>query len=230
MDILTVMLAAALTDNAVFARLLADELGLGANGRLRAVLQAGLLTAVVMMLSVITVWAADHYVLAPLGAGYLTAFLCAVVAILLSWGAGWLLKKFAPALCESLGAYVPLAAVNCAVVGVALITTRRGGGFIETAAFGAGSALGYLLAVAVLAGVRERMELSESYALLGSLVDSMRDSRQKQIIKMRYGFNGKTPLTQREVAEILGISRSYVSRIEKKALEELEAQIRKNAP
>ena len=77
---------------------------------------------------------------------------------------------------------------------------------------------------------QERMELNETYALLGCLVDSIQDMRQKQIIRMRYGFNGKRPLTQREVAESLGISRSYVSRIEKKALEELESQMKHSAP
>ncbi len=77
---------------------------------------------------------------------------------------------------------------------------------------------------------QERMELSETYALLGCLVDSMQDMRQKQIVRMRYGFSGRTPLTQREVAEKLGISRSYVSRIEKKALEDLETQLRASLP
>lgn len=46
--------------------------------------------------------------------------------------------------------------------------------------------------------------------------------REKQVIQLRYGLNGNAPQRQREVAKILGISRSYVSRIEKKALEKLE--------
>ena len=47
------------------------------------------------------------------------------------------------------------------------------------------------------------------------------DSRESEIIRLRYGLDGKKPLTQRETAEKCGISRSYVSRIEKKALEKL---------
>jgi RNA polymerase sporulation-specific sigma factor len=50
------------------------------------------------------------------------------------------------------------------------------------------------------------------------------DEREKQIIRMRYGLNSGRALTQREVAQKLGISRSYVSRIEKKALEALRAK------
>lgn len=50
------------------------------------------------------------------------------------------------------------------------------------------------------------------------------DEREKEIIEMRYGINGKAELTQREIAKKLGISRSYVSRIEKSALEKLRRQ------
>lgn len=48
------------------------------------------------------------------------------------------------------------------------------------------------------------------------------DPRERRIVELRYGFNGNHPLTQREVAEMMQISRSYVSRIEKKALGELK--------
>ena len=53
--------------------------------------------------------------------------------------------------------------------------------------------------------------------------------RERQIVIMRYGLSGTQPLTQQQVADILHISRSYVSRIEKKALEELRAMMRKGA-
>ena len=49
-------------------------------------------------------------------------------------------------------------------------------------------------------------------------IDRLLDTRERQIIMMRYGIGGGTPLTQREIAQALGISRSYVSRIEKSAL------------
>ena len=53
--------------------------------------------------------------------------------------------------------------------------------------------------------------------------------RERQIVIMRYGLSGTQPLTQQQVADILHISSSYVSRIEKKALEELRAMMRKGA-
>lgn len=57
------------------------------------------------------------------------------------------------------------------------------------------------------------------------LVDNLLSSRERRIIIMRYGLGGRRPLTQREVAEALAISRSYVSRIEKSALEKLRANL-----
>ena len=52
-------------------------------------------------------------------------------------------------------------------------------------------------------------------------------ARERRIITMRYGLGGKKPLTQRETAEYLGISRSYVSRLEKSAIEKLRGEFEK---
>ena len=58
------------------------------------------------------------------------------------------------------------------------------------------------------------------------LVNSLNNEREKNIIIMRYGLNNKKPMTQREVAKVMGISRSYVSRIEKKVLEKLKTEFK----
>ena len=67
----------------------------------------------------------------------------------------------------------------------------------------------------------EELSRRESVIQVRQAVDVVLEGRQAQVIRMRYGLDGKSPMPQREVAEILGISRSYVSRIEKKALEKL---------
>ena len=58
-----------------------------------------------------------------------------------------------------------------------------------------------------------------------SCVETCLDDREKLVINLRYGLTGENPLTQREVAQQCGISRSYVSRIEKKALEKLKSAL-----
>jgi RNA polymerase sporulation-specific sigma factor len=70
--------------------------------------------------------------------------------------------------------------------------------------------------------VQERLEREDECRRVRRLVAERLEPRQREIVSMRYGLSGTQPLTQREVAGHLGISRSYVSRIEKKALETLE--------
>ncbi|SFR68557.1 RNA polymerase sporulation sigma factor SigK [Anaeromicropila populeti] len=67
----------------------------------------------------------------------------------------------------------------------------------------------------------ELMELEENTKKLYQFFDKVLSEREKEIIKLRYGLGGEDEATQREIADMLGISRSYVSRIEKKALRKL---------
>lgn len=67
----------------------------------------------------------------------------------------------------------------------------------------------------------ENVSMQELQMQVRERVDTVLDPREAEIIRLRYGFDGRPPLTQREVAAMSGISRSYVSRIEKKALEKL---------
>lgn len=67
------------------------------------------------------------------------------------------------------------------------------------------------------------VELSDRYQQMYAHIESCLDEREKQILQLRYGLGGGDPLTQREIAKQYSISRSYVSRIEKKALHKLRA-------
>lgn len=69
----------------------------------------------------------------------------------------------------------------------------------------------------------ERMEFSGNVRKMYELIDKVLTPREKEIIALRYGLYRNKPVTQREIAKRFGISRSYVSRIEKKALEKLKA-------
>lgn len=67
----------------------------------------------------------------------------------------------------------------------------------------------------------DELELQRNIKSLYVLIDKVLTNREKQIIEMRYGLNKHEPVTQKEIANDIGISRSYVSRIEKKALKKL---------
>lgn len=70
--------------------------------------------------------------------------------------------------------------------------------------------------------VEEKLDLAQRVKKLYKLIKSVLETREQTIVKLRYGLCGNGVKTQREVAESLGISRSYVSRIEKKALSKLQ--------
>lgn len=73
--------------------------------------------------------------------------------------------------------------------------------------------------------VFEQLSEQELIGRMSRAVQSVLEPREREILRMRYGLSGATPLTQREVAEQCGISRSYVSRIEKKALRKLREEL-----
>lgn len=92
--------------------------------------------------------------------------------------------------------------------------------FIETGKDG--TALSLMDVICSEDDLFEQLSDKEIYTKLYSKIETCLDPREKQIILLRYGIGNRKPLTQREIAQKCGISRSYVSRIEKKALQKLE--------
>lgn len=74
----------------------------------------------------------------------------------------------------------------------------------------------------------ENLEVKMNWEKVSKIIEKMDDEREKEIIILRYGLNNKKPLTQREVAQRLDISRSYVSRIEKKVIKDIKNKIDKD--
>ena len=88
-----------------------------------------------------------------------------------------------------------------------------------------GNSLSLMDVLAVEDDLAERVSMKESARAVRRCVESELTERESEIIRARYGLGGDTPLTQRECAARLGISRSYVSRIEKRAIEKLRAAL-----
>lgn len=76
--------------------------------------------------------------------------------------------------------------------------------------------------------LNENLELREELQRLRGLVDRLQ-GRERQVILLRYGMAGQPPMTQNEVAAVLGVSRSYISRLEKRAVEMLRSQMEVSA-
>ena len=88
-----------------------------------------------------------------------------------------------------------------------------------------GNALQLMDVIGVDDTMLEDIHDRDSALKLRQLVQECLTQRESEIIRLRYGLGGTVPLTQREVAAAFGISRSYVSRIEKRALEKLRAEL-----
>lgn len=95
--------------------------------------------------------------------------------------------------------------------------------YIETGTDGA--ALSLMDVVSEDCDLLEQVSAKETVMQLRRAVDSCLTEQEKEVICLRYGLDGRPPRRQREVAQITGISRSYTSRIEKRALEKLRAAL-----
>ena len=95
--------------------------------------------------------------------------------------------------------------------------------YIETGSDG--TALSLMDVVAEETDLLERVSTREQIQLLHTAVEKELTQQERQVIQLRYGLLGQPPMRQREVAEVTGISRSYISRIEKRALQKLRKAI-----
>lgn len=88
-----------------------------------------------------------------------------------------------------------------------------------------GNPLTYIDIISVDDTISDDLDIKMNSQKVSRIINNCLDKREKEIIVLRYGLSGGKPLTQREVASKLGISRSYVSRIEKKAIDDIRRRL-----
>jgi electron transport complex protein RnfA len=160
-ELLLIALGAALVNNFVLVQLLGVCPFIGGSQRVDGAIALGLAMALVLTLTAGATQIVDLYVLRPNALEYLRLF-----ALLLVVGAAvgvteLALRRFSPVLQRVLGLYFPLVATNCAVLGVALINTTASRSFVAALFYGTGAALGFGLALALFAGLRERLATAD---------------------------------------------------------------------
>lgn len=158
--ILLLMVSCVFTQNVVLARLLGVGEAMDERRSVAAAAGLGVAVAAVMALASLCGWIVYHMVLVPLHAEYLELTAFALLLALLAWLAGLAVGKAWPALEEALGDSMPMIAVNCAVLGVALVNIDSGYGLGDAFLSGLFNGLGFLLAVVLMAGVQERLRFS----------------------------------------------------------------------
>ncbi|MBR5047784.1 MAG: electron transport complex subunit RsxA [Eubacterium sp.] len=102
-----------------------------------------------------------RFILTPLDLSYLQTIVFILIIAALVQFVEMFLKKSVPALYESLGVFLPLITTNCAVLGVALNAVQYKYNILETVIYGFGTAVGFTIAIVILAGLREKMEFND---------------------------------------------------------------------
>ena len=159
--ILEISLAAILLENFVLVRFLGCCPFLGVSKKVETAIGMGMAVIFVMGSASVLTYLADRYILTQFGLEYMRTVAFILVIATLVQLVEMFLQKVSPALYSALGIYLPLITTNCAVLGVALLNVENGYNLLDSLVFGVTAAIGFTLAIVLLAGVREQIEQSE---------------------------------------------------------------------
>lgn len=158
--ILIILVSTILVNNFVLSKILGICPFIGVSKRVETALGMGLAVTFVMGLASVISWLVQKAILDPLGLGYLQTIAFILVIAALVQLVEMMLQKSVPSLYKALGIYLPLITTNCAVLGVAIININENYTLVESLFNGVGGALGFLVAIVLFAGIRERMEFA----------------------------------------------------------------------
>ena len=147
-----------LVNNFVLAQFLGICPFLGVSKKLGGAVGMSLAVIFVMMMATAVTWPIYHFLLVPHELEYLQTIAFILIIAALVQLVEIVLKRFVPPLHKSLGIYLPLITTNCAVLGVTILNIDKGFTFGESLVNALGAGLGFLLAMVMFAGVRERLE------------------------------------------------------------------------
>lgn len=154
------MVSCILTNNFIFAKFYGICPFLGVSSKVETAVGMGLAVTFVMGLASLFTWAV-YQLLAAAGLEYLNTISFILIIAGLVQFVEMFIKKSSPSLYKSLGIYLPLITTNCAVLGVTLVNVQESYGVVYSVFNGIFSALGFMLAIVLMAGVRERLESSK---------------------------------------------------------------------
>jgi len=158
--ILLFMVSCVLVNNYIFSRFLGCCPFLGVSSKVGTAAGMGVAVIFVMGLASLFTWLSYHYILAPLDVTYLNTIAFILIIASLVQFVEMFMKKSLKALYTALGIYLPLITTNCAVLGAAILNINQQYSLLEAVLNGVFSAVGFLVAIVLMAGIRERLEAS----------------------------------------------------------------------
>jgi electron transport complex protein RnfA len=160
-ELVAIFISAILVNNFVLSYFLGICPFLGVSKKIDSALSMGLAVTFVMTITSVVSWAINNWILIPNELDYLKIVSFILVIASLVQLVEMFIRKISPPLYQALGIYLPLITTNCAIMGLALLVALREYGFAEAVVFGAGSGLGFTLAIILMAGIREQLELAD---------------------------------------------------------------------
>lgn len=160
-DYLLIIVGTVWVNNLVLSQFLGLCPFMGVSRKLETAIGMGLATTFVLTLSSVSSYLVDTWLLAPLDLQYLRTLSFILVIAAIVGFTEMVVRKTSPILHNVLGIYLPLITTNCAVLGVALLNIQQQHGFIESALYGMGGALGFTLVMVMFASLRERLVVAD---------------------------------------------------------------------
>ena len=166
-SLFAIFLTAILTENYILDKFLGICPFLGVSKNRSSATGMSIAVTAVMVLATAVTWPIYYGILVPNGLDYLETIVFILVIAVLVQFVETVLKKYIPSLYNALGVYLPLITTNCAVLGVTLLVLDKhtadptGYGYVQALVNSFGAGIGFLVALIMFSGVRERMELND---------------------------------------------------------------------
>jgi electron transport complex protein RnfA len=160
-ELAAIFISAVLVQNFVLYYFLGICPFLGVSKKIDSAVSMGLAVTFVMTITAVVSWLINNLILIPYDLGYLQIVSFILVIASLVQLVEMFIRKISPPLYQALGIYLPLITTNCAIMGLALIAALNGYSFVETVIFGFGSGIGFTLAIVLMAGIREQLDLAD---------------------------------------------------------------------
>lgn len=160
-ELLIILISSSLVSNVVLSQFLGLCPFLGVSKKTNTASGMGVAVIFVITLASAVAGVIYKYVLVPLDITYLQTIVFILVIAALVQFVEMFLRKYIPSLYESLGVYLPLITTNCAVLGVALTNVQKNYGILTGVVNGFATAVGFTIAIIILAGIREKMEYND---------------------------------------------------------------------
>ena len=160
-ELLLILVASAIVNNVVLSQFLGLCPFLGVSKKIETAAGMGGAIIFVITISSFVTGLIYKFILEPTGFSYLQTIVFILVIAALVQFVEMFLKKQIPALYQSLGVYLPLITTNCAVLGVALNAVTYEYSILETVVYGFATAVGFFIAIVLMAGLREKIEYND---------------------------------------------------------------------